>query len=46
MTYHHRLVALSWSAAIRRAIALGEATAAYRLTVDLVRRLRELGALV
>jgi len=32
----------SWSDCVRRAITLGDADAAYRLTVAFVRRLREL----
>jgi hypothetical protein len=35
-------IAEKWSTSIRRAIELGEADAAYRLTVALVRRLNEL----
>jgi hypothetical protein len=40
----HRAIRARWVASIQRAIALGEEEAAYRLTVALVRRLRELGA--
>lgn len=35
----------SWLRTIRAAIILGEADAAYRLTVAYVRRLRELGVM-
>lgn len=40
-----RAVKQSWRLAIQRAIALGDADAAYRLTVGFVQRLRELGVL-
>ena len=43
MTRHHRRIVDAWSAAIRRAIALGDGESAWRLTIGLVRRLRELG---
>jgi uncharacterized protein (DUF2267 family) len=42
MTREHRRIRDAWVAIVRRAIALGDADAAYRLTVALVRRLREL----
>jgi hypothetical protein len=44
MTRLHRAIRDHWVGAIQRAIVLGEEDAAYRLTVALLRRLRELGA--
>jgi hypothetical protein len=41
----NRLIVHSWANAIRQAIKLHEDDVAYRLTVGLVRRLRELGEL-
>lgn len=42
MTRHQHNIVESWAYAIQAAIRLGDANAAYRLTVGLVRRLREL----
>jgi len=44
MTRHHARIAESWASTIRRAIELGEGDAARRITIGLVRRLRELWA--
>jgi hypothetical protein len=46
MTRTQRRVRLSWLFAIRRAIQLGDANAARRLTIGLVHRLRELGVVI
>ena len=45
MTRTQRRIRISWIIAVTRAIQLGEADAAYKLTVAFVRRLREVGAL-
>lgn len=42
MTREHRAIRDSWATVIMRAIDLGDADAAYRLTIGLVRRLHEL----
>lgn len=42
MRQQTRIIVESWVQAIRRAIDIGEADAAYRLTRGLVARLREL----
>jgi hypothetical protein len=43
MTRTQRSIVLSWSAVVRRAIEIGEADAAYRLTRLFVARCREIG---
>jgi hypothetical protein len=43
MTRLQHLIVLSWKFSIVRAIQLHDADAAYRLTVGLMQRLRELG---
>jgi hypothetical protein len=40
-----RAIVNSWSDCIRRAIVLGEGDAAYKITVNFVHRLKELGLL-
>lgn len=42
MTRHEHDIINSWATAIKFAIARGNSSAAYNLTVGLVRRLREL----
>ncbi len=46
MTRHHARIVDSWATTIRRAIELGEADAARRLAIALVRRIRELTAAI
>ena len=45
MTRYQASVVLRWAWTVRNAVALGEADAAFRITVGLVRRCRELGVL-
>lgn len=43
MTPAQRSIRDSWTRTVRRAIELGDADAAYRLTLGFLQRLRELG---
>jgi hypothetical protein len=45
MTREHHRILDSWLRSLRCAIEMGDADAGYRLTLGLVRRLREIGVL-